>query len=147
MLNLSQAIDRFLEENGGPDPLDEEDWNALHLLHSILHVCTYFCFNCVFINFFHQISFWYQQALSCEKTPSICATVAAFHGVVKSLQELQLDLEKEGLPDAGNIIQAGIDKVETYAEQAKEIPGYTLSIGELLFYNATEFLTCHMDSS
>jgi hypothetical protein len=79
---------------------------------------------------FYQIPFWYQQALSYEKTPSLCATVTAFHGVVKSLQDLQLALENEGQHDAGLIIQAGIDKVEAYAIQVMEIPAYTLSIGE-----------------
>jgi hypothetical protein len=33
---------RFYEENEGPDPLDENDWEVLHLLLRLLEVCIFF---------------------------------------------------------------------------------------------------------
>jgi hypothetical protein len=90
-------------------------------------------FNCVLI--FYQIPFWYQQALSYEKTPTLCGTVAAFEGFLRSLHELQDALEAEGLA-VWSIIQHGIDKVEDYSSRTLDAPAYVISVGKWLFYKA-----------
>ena len=42
MLKLSQAITKFLEEQGEPEELNDEDWEALGLMRQILQVCLNF---------------------------------------------------------------------------------------------------------
>ena len=128
MLNLNQAIDRFLEENGSPDPLSEDEWEVLEVFKRLLEVCTYFSF-LISTNFFYQKPFWYQQALSYKKTPTLCGTVAAFEGYLKTLTSLQTTLKSEGL-DVGAIIEEGIRKAEDYSNKEFENPAYLLSIGE-----------------
>lgn len=67
----------------------------------------------------------FQQALSYEKTPTLCYAVIAFEGFIASLKNLQLEE-----PQAQFIIEAGLDKLEDYYQRALEIPAYLLSAGE-----------------
>ena len=87
----------------------------------------------------YQIHFWFQQALSYEKTPTLCGMVAAFEGYVKSLKDLQTVLDTEQLYSR-SIIDCGIEKVEEYSDRIWETPGYVLSMGEWLSYKAVYFL-------
>ena len=74
-------------------------------------------------------SYLFQQALSFEKTPTLCHTVPAFEAFMTSLRDLQL--EEDG---AEFIISAGIDKLEEYCHLALKTPAYLLSVGEYSFY-------------
>ncbi|KAH9060224.1 hypothetical protein EDB87DRAFT_1729366, partial [Lactarius vividus] len=107
---LREAIDRFIQDEGGPDPLDEDDWMVLKGLQRIL-----------------QIPFWYQQILSYQKTPTLCGTLAAFEVFINSLNELAINLMTEGL-DIGLIIKKGTKKIESYSTQAIETPVHLLSM-------------------
>jgi hypothetical protein len=87
------------------------------------------------INLLNQIPFFYQQVLSYEKTPTLCCTVGAFEGFLRSLEDLQNALETARLV-VGSIIQGGIDKATTYSSRTLSVPAYLLSCGEWLFYKA-----------
>jgi hypothetical protein len=71
----------------------------------------------------------FQQALSFEKTPTLCGTVPAFECLHSSLEELQKEEDS-----AEYIIQAGIDKLGGYRDAALMTPAYLLSVGEWLSY-------------
>jgi hypothetical protein len=73
----------------------------------------------------YQLPFLFQQALSFEKTPTLCHTVVAFEGFMYSLKDLQA---KEC--SAEFFIQAGLEKLEEYYHLALLTPAYLLSVGE-----------------
>ena len=70
--------------------------------------------------------------LSFGKTPTLCNTVAAFEGFIKSLNALTDALDSEGL-DIGLILRKGAAKIDFYATQAFETPAYLHSMSEWLF--------------
>jgi hypothetical protein len=63
-----------------------------------------------------------QQALSYEKTPTLCHTVIAFEAFRTALRSLQ---DEE--PRVKFIIEAGLQE---YYQHVLEIPAYVLSAGE-----------------
>jgi hypothetical protein len=67
----------------------------------------------------------FQQALSYEKTPTLCHTVIAFEAFRTALRSLQ---DEE--PSVKFIIEAGLQKLEEYYQHVLEIPAYVLSAGE-----------------
>ena len=64
--------------------------------------------------------------LSAEKTPTLHGTLPAFEGLILQLQCLQ---EKEEL-EISDIIQEGIDKLEEYQQETKNVPAYKLAISK-----------------
>jgi len=61
--------------------------------------------------------------LSAEKTPTICGTIPAFEGLIKTLRKLQ---HKKF--STYNTIQPGIEKLEDYHAETAYTPAYTLAI-------------------
>jgi hypothetical protein len=94
----------------------------------------YFLF--IFILILYQIPYLYQQVLSSDKTPTLCATVLAFEGFVTSLKKLQNNLEGDDFIWADSVIEAGIDKMSDYSQLFFEVPAYALAISEWLYYKA-----------
>lgn len=66
--------------------------------------------------------------LSAEKTPTLCGTLPAFDGLIKSLQKFQSDNIS-----AFNIIQPGVDKLETYQAATADISAYIIATCEFYF--------------
>ena len=105
-----------MESEGGA--LTEEDWRELDIVRKVLQVGTFFpIVNCVLI--FQQLPHLFQQALSFEKTPTLCSTVPAFEILQASLTELQKNEDH-----AEFVIQAGIEKLNGYCTLALRIPAY-----------------------
>ena len=74
-----------------------------------------------------QIPHSYQQLLSAEKTPTICGTIPAFEGLIRTLREYQHDNFS-----SFNMIQPGIEKLEDYHAKTVDVPAYTLAICKFL---------------
>jgi hypothetical protein len=70
--------------------------------------------------------------LSYEKTPTLCNTVAAFEGFIKSLNALTDVMDSEGL-EIGLILTKGAAKTDYYSTLAFETPAYLHSMSEWLF--------------
>jgi len=132
MLNSSQEIMRFSQSNAALDQLDESDWKHLDILLRILAVCIFFLF-IAYIDFFFQVPFYYQQALSAEKTPTLPLAVIVFEGFLQSLRNLQDQLSGEGV-DTEGILAQGISKLSEYKELISDVPAYYFAPSEWLYY-------------
>jgi hypothetical protein len=64
--------------------------------------------------------------LSAKKTPTLHGTIPAFEGLIFKLQSLQMEEELE----ISDIIQEGIDKLEEYQQETKNVPAYKLAISK-----------------
>lgn len=82
-----------------------------------------------------QIPHSYQQLLSAEKTPTICGTVPAFEGLIKTLREYQYKNIS-----AIDIIKPGIKKLEDYHAETAFVPAYTLAICKFLISHKQHLL-------
>ena len=71
----------------------------------------------------------FQQKLSAEKTPTLCNALLAFDTMVSVWKELQQSMGKPYI----DIIQAGINKLDPYHNQAEVVPAYMISMCELSF--------------
>ena len=87
----------------------------------------------MYANFLIRTPSIYQQALSAEKTPTLCGAVIAFEGFLNSLKELQTSLSNEGT-DVGSIIDKGVKKLGEYYGLISEIPAYHFALSEWLSY-------------
>jgi hypothetical protein len=67
----------------------------------------------------------FQQALSYEKTPTLCHTVPAFEAFLSSLRDLKREEYR-----AEFIIDAGIEKLQEYYGHTLNNPAYSLAVGE-----------------
>ena len=125
---------RFSQSNAALEHLDESDWKHLGILLRILAVCIFFLF-IAYINFFFQIPFYYQQALSAEKTPTLPLAVIAFEGFLQSLRALQDQLSNERVDIEGiSIIDQGISKLCEYKELISDVPAYYFAPSKWLYY-------------
>lgn len=66
----------------------------------------------------------FQQKLSSEKTPTLCNAIPGFSAMIKTWETLQIDCGEI----YGNIIQDGINKLESYASRIERVPAYTISM-------------------
>lgn len=64
--------------------------------------------------------------LSAEKTPTLHGTLPAFENLISKLQSLQMEEELV----ISDIIQEGIDKLEEYQQETKNVPAYKLAISK-----------------
>jgi len=71
----------------------------------------------------------FQQKLSAEKTPTLCNALPAFDVMVSVWKEMQESMDELYF----DIIQAGIDKLDAYHNQAELVPAYMISMCELSF--------------
>jgi len=67
--------------------------------------------------------------LSAEKTPTLCGTLLAFDGLIKSLQNFQSKNKS-----AFNIIQPGVEKLESYQAATADISAYTVATCEFYVF-------------
>ena len=67
----------------------------------------------------------FQQKLSAEKTPTLCNAIPGFSAMIR----LWEDLQTEYGPIYADIIQDGIDKLESYASRIERVPAYIISMG------------------
>ncbi|KAJ6608504.1 ribonuclease H-like domain-containing protein, partial [Mycena sp. CBHHK59/15] len=86
--------------------LRDNDWDALKAFQRILAVPHAF-----------------QQKLSAEKTPTLGHALPAFEAMISAWQKQQLSH-----PETADIVQKGIDKLESYRDRVKEVPVYILSM-------------------
>ncbi|KAJ7204440.1 hypothetical protein GGX14DRAFT_323885, partial [Mycena pura] len=107
---LRAAIDKFLST---PDfselekyKLNSAEWAALDVFRDILSVPHAF-----------------QQKLSAESTPMLCEALPAFRGMIKAWEAKQVKY-----PELSDIIQSGIDKLESYQNRLEDIPAYVFAI-------------------
>ncbi|KAJ6610156.1 ribonuclease H-like domain-containing protein, partial [Mycena sp. CBHHK59/15] len=107
---LREAIDKFLSDPQFRDlhkyKLGDNDWDALKAFQRILAVPHAF-----------------QQKLSAEKTPTLGHALPAFEAMISAWQKQQLSH-----PETADIVQKGIDKLESYRDRVKEVPVYILSM-------------------
>ena len=122
--NLYQGLDAFFKEANWR-ALTSENWKELEMMRKVLEVCGYFFLLLILYSLLHQLPYLFQQALSFEKTPTLCHTVVAFEGFMLTLRGLQA---RE--PEAEFIIEAGLTKLDEYYDQALLTPAYLLSVGE-----------------
>ncbi|KAF9523627.1 hypothetical protein CPB83DRAFT_775117, partial [Crepidotus variabilis] len=80
-----------------------------------------------------KVPFKFQQALSAEKTPTLCNTIGSFYTLMSSWKALQKKLEEEN-PDSfgaeAEIIQAGIDKLQEYFSRTDDVPACTVAMSK-----------------
>lgn len=112
--------------------LSQVDWQTLKTLHEILEVFFFFFSLLILKIFFFQIPHSYQQLLSAEKTPTLCGTIPAFEGVIKTLEKFQ-----EDNISAFQIVTAGIDKLEEYQNATADSPAYILAICKFYLFLIT----------
>ncbi|KAJ7936280.1 hypothetical protein B0H13DRAFT_1589692, partial [Mycena leptocephala] len=108
------AIDKFLSDDQFRDlhkyRLGDEEWEALEAFKRILSVPHAF-----------------QQRLSAEKTPTLGDALPAFEAMIKAWEKQQVTH-----PETADIVQQGIDKLESYRDRVEDVPAYILSMRELL---------------
>ncbi|KAJ7495254.1 ribonuclease H-like domain-containing protein, partial [Mycena latifolia] len=111
---LHEAIDKFLSDPQFRDlhkyKLGDNDWDALKAFQRILAVPHAF-----------------QQKLSAKKTPTLGHALPAFEAMISAWQKQQLSH-----PETADIVQKGIDKLESYRDRVKEVPVYILSMREFI---------------
>ena len=121
-----------MQQEGG---LSVQDWEELEMMQRVLEVRVNFYEFLILSCLLYKLPYLFQQALSYEKTPTLCYTVPAFETFMASLMDLQTsELGAEF------IIKAGIDKLEQYHRQALRTPAYLVSVGEWSSYEANTFL-------
>ncbi|KAJ6553868.1 ribonuclease H-like domain-containing protein [Mycena sp. CBHHK59/15] len=107
---LREAIDKLLSDAQFRDlhkyKLGENDWDALKAFQRILAVPHAF-----------------QQKLSAEKTPTLGHALPAFEAMISAWQKQQ-----RAFPETADIVQKGIDKLESYRDRVQDIPVYILSM-------------------
>lgn len=86
-----------------------------------------------------QIPHAFQQRLSAEKTPTLCEALPAFEAMKKKWEEQQVEN-----PESAYIIDAGLDKLETYRDCAALVPAYVLAMGMSYFPARPSLLTLHV---
>jgi len=69
----------------------------------------------------------FQQKLSVAKTPTLCNAFLAFDAMVSVWKEMQESMDEPYI----DIIQADIDKLDAYHNQAELVPAYMISMCEL----------------
>ena len=67
----------------------------------------------------------FQQQLSYEKTPTLCDTIPSFEAMSAKWEEYQYNN-----PTMANIVQPGLDKLETYKEHANLVPAYVIAMSK-----------------
>jgi soluble cytochrome b562 len=73
----------------------------------------------------------FQQQLSYETTPTLCDAIPSY----KAMTQVWKDQQEEE-PEMADIIQEGLDKLETYIDRTELVPAYVLAMGAhlVLFY-------------
>lgn len=69
----------------------------------------------------------FQQALSAEKTPTLGDALPAFEAMYDDWTKMSFKY-----PHLWEAIEAGLDKLTDYIHQVREIPAYTLAMGDLV---------------
>ncbi|THV00111.1 hypothetical protein K435DRAFT_623206, partial [Dendrothele bispora CBS 962.96] len=107
---LRDAIDFFLSSRRFPELenlcLKDPDWDCINLYKKILVVPHAF-----------------QQKLSGEATPTLSGAIPAFEAVISRWKTMQDDI-----PTMSYVIEAGIDKLESYTERISDTPAYMLAM-------------------
>lgn len=65
----------------------------------------------------------FQQQLSYEKTPTLCDTIPSFEAMASTWEDHKIDY-----PEAADIINAGLDKLDIYRNRAELVPAYVLAM-------------------
>ena len=65
----------------------------------------------------------FQQQLSYEKAPTLCDTIPSFEAMASMWED-----HKINYPEAADIINAGLDKLDIYRNRAELVPAYILAI-------------------
>lgn len=76
-----------------------------------------------------QVPDAFQQLLSAEKTPTLCAAIPAFERLASNWKSLQAKH-----PSAHSTIQAGLDKLKIYNDRAQVVPAYIVAMSERLLF-------------
>ncbi|THU82844.1 hypothetical protein K435DRAFT_690762 [Dendrothele bispora CBS 962.96] len=107
---LRNAIDHFLSSNKFPELrhlcLENADWDLITMYKKILEVPHAF-----------------QQKLSGEATPTLSGAIPSFEAVVSRWKQM-----KREMVSMSDVIQEGIEKLESYMERISDIPAYTLAM-------------------
>ena len=107
-----QAIEEFLDDPEYIDlqskyQLGNADWQALDAFKRILGVsCN---FNSEYTSHSGQVPHAFQQCLSSENTPTLCDAIPSFERMIKVWEA-----DKQKHPETSEIVQTGIDKLESY---------------------------------
>ncbi|KAF8869955.1 ribonuclease H-like domain-containing protein, partial [Gymnopilus junonius] len=86
--------------------LNDDDWDVLEAFLDILSIP-------------HE----FQQALSSEKTLTLCDTISHFNAIIQVWKEYQ-----DEHPETEDIIEAGIIKLQKYYDQIAPNPTYTMAM-------------------
>lgn len=65
----------------------------------------------------------FQQQLSYEKTPTLCDTIPSFEAMASTWEDRKIDY-----PEAADIINAGLDKLDIYRNRTELVPAYILAM-------------------
>ncbi|THU85234.1 hypothetical protein K435DRAFT_926183 [Dendrothele bispora CBS 962.96] len=107
---LRNAIDHFLSSNKFPELrhlcLESADWDLINMYKKILEVPHAF-----------------QQKLSGEATPTLSGAIPSFEAVIARWKQM-----KHEMVSMSDVIQEGIEKLESYMERISDIPAYTLAM-------------------
>jgi len=107
--------------------LDKAEWDALKVIRDILSVSHYHlcaCWSAVNSKISLKIPHTFQHVLSHEKTPTLSHTIPAFQSMIKKWTDL-----KTKFPDATDIIEEGIDKLEVYKNKLEAVPANIITTG------------------
>jgi hypothetical protein len=92
------------------------------LLVSLYHLCG--CWSAVNSQNSLKIPHAFQHVLSHEKTPTLAYTIPAFQSMIKKWMDL-----KTKFPDAADIIDEGINKLEIYENKLEAVPANIIATG------------------
>jgi hypothetical protein len=65
----------------------------------------------------------FQQQLSFEKTPTLCDAIPSFEAMGVTWED-----RKSDYPEAAEIIDAGLEKLDVYRQRAELVPAYVLAM-------------------
>jgi len=132
----SKAIKEFLEKCQSNFPelrwfmFSAAEWDALQVFQKILEVSWRLSIFGVahWLTTLYKVPHAFQQQLSFEKTSTLCDAIPSFDAMVSIWEEWKVNY-----PDAANIIDAGLGKLDVYRNCAEIVPTYVLAMSKWCF--------------
>jgi len=103
------------------------EWDALQVFQKILEVSWRLSIFGVahWLTTLYKVPHPFQQQLSFEKTPTLCDAIPSFEAMASTWEERKVDY-----PDAADIIDAGLEKLDVYRNRAEMVPAYVLAMSK-----------------
>jgi len=103
------------------------EWDALQVFQKILEVSWRLSIFGVanWLTTLYKVPHAFQQQLSFEKTPTLCDAIPSFEAMASTWEERKVDY-----PDAADIIDAGLEKLDVYRNGAEMVPAYVLAMSK-----------------